>query len=87
MVGACLFPGGYLFYAFFLVTQGGLNEVKRHLKAMSVGDLTTSPNPWGKDEAAALMHLEQTAAAASALKDQALNLATKVTQFKLPAEG
>jgi methyl-accepting chemotaxis protein len=37
------------------VTQGGLNEVKRHLAAMTEGDLTTSPNPWGKDEAAALM--------------------------------
>jgi len=55
MVGVCLLLGGYLFYAFYLVTQGGLNEVKRHLKAMSVGDLTTDPNPWGKDEAAALM--------------------------------
>ena len=55
VVGVCLLVGAYLFYAFFLVTQGGLNEVKRHLKAMSVGDLTTNPNPWGKDEAAALM--------------------------------
>jgi methyl-accepting chemotaxis protein len=55
MVGVCLLLGGYLFYAFFLVTQGGLNEVRRHLKAMSDGDLTTHPNPWGKDEAAALM--------------------------------
>ncbi len=55
VVGACLLLGGYLFYAFLLVTQGGLNEVKRHLEAMSVGDLTTSPKPWGRDEAAALM--------------------------------
>jgi methyl-accepting chemotaxis protein len=55
IVGLCLLLGAYLFYAFYLVTQGGLNEVKRHLAAMTEGDLTTSPNPWGKDEAAALM--------------------------------
>jgi methyl-accepting chemotaxis protein len=47
--------GGYLFYSFYLVTHGGLNEIKRHLVAMTGGDLTTSPNPWGKDEAATLM--------------------------------
>ena len=46
----------YLFYAFFLVTQGGLDEVKRHLEAMTDGDLTTTPAPWGKDEAANLMY-------------------------------
>ena len=47
--------GAYLFYAFFLVTQGGLREVQKHLEAMTEGDLTTRPNPWGKDEAAKLM--------------------------------
>jgi methyl-accepting chemotaxis protein len=50
-----LLLGAYLFYSFYLVTQGGLDEVKRHLVAMTDGDLTTSPNPWGRDEAAALM--------------------------------
>ena len=54
-VGIALLAGAYLFASFYLVTQGGLNEVKRHLLAMTEGDLTTSPNPWGKDEAAALM--------------------------------
>jgi methyl-accepting chemotaxis protein len=54
-VSMALLLGAYLFYSFYLVTQGGLNEVKRHLIAMTGGDLTTSPNPWGKDEAAALM--------------------------------
>ena len=54
-VVAALVLGFYLFYSFYLVTQGGLNEVKRHLLAMTDGDLTTSPNPRGKDEAAALM--------------------------------
>jgi len=46
----------YLFHAFFLVSQGGLDEVKRHLQAMTSGDLTTTPTPWGKDEAASLMY-------------------------------
>ena len=55
VVSLALVLGAYLFYSFFLVTQGGLNEVKRHLVAMTGGDLTTHPNPWGKDEAAALM--------------------------------
>ena len=45
----------YLFYCFFLVMSGGLSEVERHLRAMTDGDLTTSPRPWGKDEAARLM--------------------------------
>jgi methyl-accepting chemotaxis protein len=46
----------YLFFAFFLVTRGGLREVRRHVTAMTRGDLTTQPSPWGRDEAAALMH-------------------------------
>jgi methyl-accepting chemotaxis protein len=54
-VGLALLAAGYLFYSFYLVTQGGLNEVERHLVAMTRGDLTTSPSPWGRDEAAALM--------------------------------
>jgi len=45
----------YLFHCFFLVMSGGLRETRRHLRAMTEGDLTTSPSPWGKDEAAALM--------------------------------
>jgi len=54
-VAVCLVLGAYLFYSFFLVTQGGLDEVRRHLEAMTDGDLTTTPRPWGRDEAAALM--------------------------------
>ncbi len=46
----------YLFYCFFVVMTGGLAEVERHLRAMTEGDLTTSPRPWGKDEAARLMN-------------------------------
>ncbi len=52
---ACVLVAGYLFYSFFLVTHGGLREVQKHLEAMTNGDLTTSPNPWGQDEAARLM--------------------------------
>ncbi len=58
MVGASvasLTVAGYLFYCFFLVMRGGLREVSRHLVAMTDGDLTTSPSPWGSDEAAELM--------------------------------
>jgi methyl-accepting chemotaxis protein len=50
-----LLSAAYLFYAFYLVVDGGLKEVHRHLVAMTDGDLTTSPRPWGVDEAAQLM--------------------------------
>ena len=52
---ACVALGGYLFYAVYLVTHRGLREVQKHLEAMTAGDLTTSPRPWGSDEAALLM--------------------------------
>ncbi|RZL33561.1 MAG: hypothetical protein EOP35_17580 [Rubrivivax sp.] len=55
VVAVSLLMGCYLFYAFFLVMRGGMREVGRHLAAMTDGDLTTSPRPWGKDEAAELM--------------------------------
>ncbi|HPU50629.1 MAG TPA: methyl-accepting chemotaxis protein [Burkholderiaceae bacterium] len=46
---------GYLFLSFYRVMDGGLRETRRHLRAMTDGDLTTSPSPWGRDEAAGLM--------------------------------
>ena len=46
----------YLFASFFKVMDGGLKETRRHLRAMTDGDLTTAPRPWGRDEAAHLMH-------------------------------
>jgi methyl-accepting chemotaxis protein len=52
----CLALGSYLFYCFYVVMSGGLNEVRRHLRAMTDGDLTESPRPWGKDEMAYLMN-------------------------------
>ncbi|TXT41137.1 MAG: methyl-accepting chemotaxis sensory transducer [Comamonadaceae bacterium] len=45
----------YLFLSFYRVMDGGLKETRRHLNAMTDGDLTTSPSPWGHDEAAQLM--------------------------------
>ncbi|WP_148090412.1 methyl-accepting chemotaxis protein [Paucibacter sp. KBW04] len=50
-----LLLAAYLFYCFFRVMDGGLRETRRHLGAMTRGDLTTSPDPWGRDEAAELM--------------------------------
>ena len=46
---------GYLMLAFYRVMMGGLHEVSGHLKEITQGNLSTSPVPWGKDEAAELM--------------------------------
>ncbi|PXW97423.1 methyl-accepting chemotaxis sensory transducer with Cache sensor [Sphaerotilus hippei] len=46
----------YFFLSFYRVMNGGLKETRRHLMAMTAGDLTTSPAPWGRDEPAQLMH-------------------------------
>ncbi|MEX8493728.1 cache domain-containing protein [Sphaerotilus sp.] len=51
-----LLVAGYLFCSFYKVINGGLLETRRHLRAMTDGDLTTTPHPWGKDEPAQLMH-------------------------------
>jgi methyl-accepting chemotaxis protein len=45
----------YVFVSFRMVLDGGLAEVALHIEAMRDGDLTTSPTPWGNDEAAGLM--------------------------------
>jgi methyl-accepting chemotaxis protein len=50
-----LMVAGYLFLSFYRVMDGGLKETRRHLSAMAAGDLTKSPKPWGRDEAAELM--------------------------------
>jgi methyl-accepting chemotaxis protein len=52
--GSLMFAA-YLFLCFYRVMDGGLRETRRHLRAMTEGDLTTSPAPWGGDEAAQLM--------------------------------
>lgn len=49
---SCFF-GGYFFYTFFLVTNGGLRLISNHLKEMAEGDLRRAPaQPWGRDEPA-----------------------------------
>ncbi len=55
VTGLSLLLAAYLFVSFYRVMLGGLRETSRHLQAMAQGDLTMSPSPWGKDEAAALM--------------------------------
>jgi len=55
IVLAALSVAGYLFLSFYRVMDGGLKETRRHLSAMAGGDLTSTPAPWGKDEAAELM--------------------------------
>ena len=55
IVLASMALAAYLFLSFYRVMDGGLKETRRHLRAMTAGDLTTSPNPWGKDEASELM--------------------------------
>jgi len=55
IVLAALSIAGYLFLSFYRVMDGGLKETRRHLSAMANGDLTSTPSPWGKDEAAELM--------------------------------
>ena len=55
LAAAGLLIAGYFFYCFYLVTRGGMREVTRHIDAMASGDLSTSPSPWGTDEAAELM--------------------------------
>lgn len=52
---AVIIVSTYLFLSFYRVMDGGLRETRRHLRAMTDGDLTTSPSPWGVDEAAELM--------------------------------
>jgi len=55
-MSACFIAmAGYLMLAFYRVMMGGLQEVSGHLKEITKGNLTTSPIPWGRDEAAQLM--------------------------------
>ncbi|HEU4458600.1 MAG TPA: methyl-accepting chemotaxis protein [Methylibium sp.] len=54
-VALSLALAAYFFWSFYLVMRGGLRETRRHLAAMTGGDLTTRPRPWGTDEAAELM--------------------------------
>ncbi|MFG6468473.1 methyl-accepting chemotaxis protein [Roseateles sp. BYS87W] len=53
--GAFVAVAAYLLLSFYRVMMGGLDEVADHLKAITQGNLTTAPRPWGRDEAASLM--------------------------------
>ncbi len=55
IMGPLMLLALYLFVCFYRVMEGGLAETRRHLHAMTQGDLTTAPVPWGRDEAADLM--------------------------------
>lgn len=55
VVALSLIVLAYLFWAFYRVMEGGLQETRRHLRAMKEGDFTMSPSPWGTDEPAQLM--------------------------------
>ncbi len=55
LTAVCMLIATYLFASFYLVMDGGLKEVSRHLQNITAGDLTGAPSPWGKDEMATLM--------------------------------
>jgi len=45
----------YLLLSFYRVMLGGLKAVTNHLQAITSGNLTLAPEPWGRDETAELM--------------------------------
>jgi len=55
VVALAMLLSTYLFLSFYRVMDGGLRETRRHLRAMTEGDLTTAPKGWGRDESAQLM--------------------------------
>ena len=55
-VSLSLLLAAYMLFSFFLVVNGGLAEARRHLDRMAEGDLASNPSPWGRDDAADLMH-------------------------------
>ena len=56
LVAALLLIAGYLFYSFFLITNGGMMSIKRHLQELADGDLSNRPGPpSGKDETAQVL--------------------------------
>ncbi|UUX97140.1 methyl-accepting chemotaxis protein [Aquabacterium sp. J223] len=78
LTGVCLLTAAYLFYSFYLVMNGGLAEVRRHLEAMTKGDLTMAPRPWGRDEAADLMN---------SMKDMQSSLRGIVLEVRAASDG
>lgn len=81
VLGISLAAAAYLFYSFYLVMQGGLNEVKRHLEAMTQGNLTTEARPWGRDEVASLiLSLAQMQASLRVIVGQVRNSSDSIVQ-------
>jgi methyl-accepting chemotaxis protein len=57
LVAILLLVAGYLFYSFFLITNGGMVTIKRHLQELADGDLSNLPlPPTGKDETADVLN-------------------------------
>ncbi|WP_426115748.1 methyl-accepting chemotaxis protein [Massilia sp. PWRC2] len=56
VLALALLGAAYFFFTFYLVTNGGLGLIRKHLQEMARGDLRRAPSlPWGKDEAAAVI--------------------------------
>ncbi|WP_426191734.1 methyl-accepting chemotaxis protein [Massilia sp. DWR3-1-1] len=56
VLALALLGAAYFFFTFYLVTEGGLGLIRKHLQEMAQGDLRRAPSlPWGKDEAAAVI--------------------------------
>ncbi len=56
LVALLLLVAGYLFYSFFLVANGGMMSIKRHLQELADGDLSNRPHPpAGSDETAQVL--------------------------------
>lgn len=68
----CLAFAGYLFVCFRKVVKGGVDNLGRHMRAMSEGDLSRRPRRWGRDELAALY--DTTDAMQQSLRDMLIRL-------------
>ncbi|MDH4450313.1 MAG: methyl-accepting chemotaxis protein [Rhodoferax sp.] len=57
ILGVTLSLAAYFFYTFYLVTRGGLQCIRAHLRELAQGDLRRAPHrPWGCDETATVIN-------------------------------
>jgi methyl-accepting chemotaxis protein len=77
VIGLSMVLATYLFFAFYLVMTGGMNEVRRYLQAIAAGDLSGQPKAWGQDEAADLLRT---------LCDMQCSLADIVTEVRVQSD-
>jgi methyl-accepting chemotaxis protein len=87
----CLLAALYMFAAFYLVVNGGLQTVRHHLQQMSEGDLTQVLEVKGRDETVALMesmlHMQQSLVhLVTLLRSGADRLATSSNQVAAAAQ-